>query len=81
MKFPVLLKKSPKRDAILQKIRQDISLEYLGFRVPCPTRWTVKAESMKRILDNWVALQQVWDESLDRNLEPEIKGKKPDEYF
>ena len=36
---------------------------------------------MKRILDDWVALQQVWDESLVRNLEPEIKGKKPDEYF
>ena len=36
---------------------------------------------MKRILDDWVALQQVWDESLDRNLEPEIKGKKQDEYF
>ena len=29
---------------------------------------------MKSILDNWVALQQVWDESLDENLEPKIKG-------
>ena len=29
---------------------------------------------MKSILDNWVALQQIWDESLDGNLEPEIKG-------
>ena len=29
---------------------------------------------MKSILDNWVVLQQVWDESLDGNLEPEIKG-------
>ena len=30
---------------------------------------------MKSILDNWVTLQQVWDESLDGNLEPEIKGR------
>ena len=30
---------------------------------------------MKSILDNWVALQQVWDESLDGNFEPEIKGR------
>ena len=30
---------------------------------------------MKSILDNWVALQQVWDESLDGNLEQEIKGR------
>ena len=28
---------------------------------------------MKSILDNWVAFQKVWDESLDKNLEPEIK--------
>ena len=30
---------------------------------------------MKSILDNWVALQQVWDESLDGNLEPETKNR------
>ena len=70
-----LIKKSHKRDAMLQKIQKDILLEYPGFRVLCPTRWTVRAESMKSILDNWVALQQVWDESLDGNLEPEIKSR------
>ena len=60
-----LIKKSAERDIY-------ISLEYPGFTVPCPTRWTVKAESMKSILHKWVALQQVCDESLDENLEPEI---------
>ena len=30
---------------------------------------------MKIILDNWVALQQVWDESFDGNFEPEIKSR------
>ena len=29
---------------------------------------------MKSILVTWVALQQVWNESLDRNLEPKIIG-------
>ena len=60
---------------MLQKIRKDISLEYPGFRVLCPTRWTVMTESMNIILDNWVVLQQILNESLDGNLEPEIKGK------
>ena len=60
---------------MLQKIQKDISLEYPRFRVLCPTRWTVRAESMKSILPNWVALQQVWNESLDGNFEPEIKGR------
>ena len=36
---------------------------------------------MKSILDNWVALQQVWDESLDGNLEPEIKSSIIGDYF
>ena len=35
---------------------------------------------MKSILDNWVALQ-VWDESLDGNLEPEIKSSIIGDYF
>ena len=70
-----LIKKSSKRDAKLQKIPKDISLEYPGFRVLCLTRWTVRAESMESILDNWVASQQVWDESRDGNLESEIKGR------
>ena len=67
-----LVKRSPKRDEMLQKIQKDILLEYPRFRVLWPTRWTVRAESMKRILDNCVALQQVWDKSLDGNLQPEI---------
>ena len=80
------INKSLKRNAMQQKIQKDPSLEYQGFRIPSPTRWTVRPASIKVILDDWVALQQVWDESLDGNLEPEIKGrtidvKKPDEYF
>ena len=49
--------KSLRRDAWLQKIRKDILLEYPGFRVLCPTKWTIRDESMKGIRDNWVALQ------------------------
>ena len=30
---------------------------------------------MKSILDTWAALNQVWDQSLSGNLEPEIKGR------
>ena len=48
---------------------------YRRFEKIYPTRWTVRAESMKSIFNNWVALQQVWDKSLDGNLEPEIKGR------
>ena len=37
-------KKSPKRDATLQKTWKDISLELPGFGILFPTRWTVKSE-------------------------------------
>ena len=49
-----LIKKSSKRDALLQKIGKDILLEYPGFKVLFPTTWTVRAESKKNILDNWL---------------------------
>ena len=52
-----------------------ILLEYPGFGVLCPTRRTVKTESMKSILVNWVPLKQVGDEPLDGKLEPKIKGR------
>ena len=54
------------------RFQKDISLEYPRFREVSPTRWTIRAESMKRILDNCVALQQVWNASIDGNWQPEI---------
>ena len=43
-----LIKKCSKRDAMLQEIQNDTLLECPGFRVHCPTRWTVRAKSIKR---------------------------------
>ena len=52
---------------MLQEIQNDILLEYPGFRVLCPTRWTVRAKSIKSTLVNWVTLQQALDESPDEH--------------
>ena len=41
-----LIKKSPKRDAIFQKLKSDLSPDTPGFRVLCPTWWTVHAASL-----------------------------------
>ena len=45
-----LIKKCSKRDVMLQEIQNGILLEYPGFRVLCPTRWTVRAKSIKSTL-------------------------------
>ena len=46
-----LVKSSPKRDALLQQIKQDVQADIPGVRVLCPTRWIVRADSMKSILE------------------------------
>ena len=67
-----LLKYSPKRDA---KLKNELAPDTPGFRVLCPTRWTVRAASLQSVLDNWKPLQELWEESVDTKLDPEIKSR------
>ena len=60
-----LLKKSPKRDAAFEKLKASLAPEVPGFRVLCPTRWTVRGLSLQSVLDNYEVLLQVWHEALD----------------
>ena len=46
-----LIKKSPKRDAIFQKLKHDLATDTPSFRVLCPNRWRVRAESLQSVLD------------------------------
>jgi hypothetical protein len=59
-----LIKKSPRRDALLQKLKQELSFETPGIRVLCPTRWTVRATALHSILENYEVLLELWSESL-----------------
>ena len=66
------IKKSPKRDEIFQKLKEEITVDTPGFRVLCPTRWTVRAASLQSVLDNYEVLLQVWEESKETNLDSEM---------
>ena len=46
-----------------------------GIRVLCPTRWTVRAEALKSILDNLNVLLELWAESLERVKDTELKAR------
>ena len=70
-----LLKNSPKRDRMLEKLRAELAHETPGFRVICPTRWTARVASLQSVIDNWIPLQKLWDESLETNLESEVKSR------
>lgn len=64
-KIVKLIKNSPRRDAMLHKLRQQLPDSTPGIRVLCPTRWTIRAEALHGIVDNFQVLQDVWDESLE----------------
>lgn len=60
-----LIKYSPRRENLFKSIKGDIAPGTPGVRVICPTRWTVKAESMLSIIQNYTVLQELWDRAAD----------------
>ena len=70
-----LIKFSPKRKVIFDKIKEEISRDSPGFRVLCPTRWAVRAKSLKSIQSNYSVLQGLWQAVLDDNVHPEVRTR------
>lgn len=70
-----LLKFSPKRDALFDKLKTTIAPDSPGFRTLCPTRWTVRAACLESVLENWDVLRELWSQSLETKLDPEVKSR------
>ena len=70
-----LLRFSPRRNAIFQKLKTNLAPKIPGFRTLCPTRWTVRALSLQSVIDNFNVLQELWDEALDTSTDPEARGR------
>ena len=60
---------------MFEKLKAESAPETPGFRVLCPTRWRVRAASLRSVIDNWSPVQELWDESLEKNLESEVKSR------
>ena len=77
-KISRLIKFSPKRNASFNAIKAQITEED-GFkpdiRTFCPTRWTVRGNAVGNIIENYIALSQLWEECLEGKLDPDIKGR------
>ena len=56
-----LVKYSPRREQLLKAIKDKIAPGSPGVRVLCPTRWTVRAESMMSIIKNYRVLNEFWE--------------------
>ena len=70
-----LIKKSPCRDAIFKQLKEEMASDTPRIRLLCPTRWTVKAETLKSNLDNFNVLLELWDMSLKIVKETEVKAR------
>ncbi|KAI6658762.1 hypothetical protein LOD99_15087 [Oopsacas minuta] len=70
-----LIKKSPKRDAIFSKLKDEISECSPGIRILCPTRWTVRAEAFSSISENYHVLQLTWNVAKDATKDTELKTR------
>ena len=70
-----LIKKSPKRDALFQKLKSELATESPGFRTLCPTRWTVRAACLQSVLDNYKVLLGTWSVTQSSQLDGEMRAR------
>ena len=63
-----LIKYSPRREELFRSLKSEH--DHHGgthgpdMQVLCPTRWSVRANALKSVLDNYDVLQCTWDEAL-----------------
>ena len=73
----ILVKLSPKREHLLGNISDNIGKEdsetFKKLKKLSATRWSVHEECMKRVIDNYESLLQLWEECLEENLDQEAK--------
>ena len=73
-----LINKSPKRESIIQKVKNDIACESPGIRLLVPTLWTVGVNALLSISENYVVLWDTWylaqQESNDSVMRARIGG-------
>ena len=70
-----LIKFSPNREAILQDVKEESGSDASCVRTLCPTRWTVRAESLASIIANYESIQSLWEVTIPAASDTEIKAK------
>ena len=60
-----------------ENLKQNLAPDTPGFHVLYPTRWTVRACSLKSVMDNYKVLEELWKSSPDEISYTSIKAKTP----
>ena len=58
-----------------EKLKEAVSPDNAGFRVLCRARWTVRADSLQSVIDNYTALQELLAVSQDAVTDPSVKAR------
>ncbi len=62
-----LIKLSPRREALLKEIQQETEMSCgtsgVSIKLLCPTRWTVRADSLLSIITNYSELLSTWEKA------------------
>ena len=70
-----LIKFSPKREAMLSQLKEEMGSDAPGVRTLCPTRWTVRAESLYSILANYDHILLLWETGVHETSNTEMKAR------
>ena len=71
-----LIKYCPRRESIFKQVKETtLTTGSGGIRVLCPTRWTVRADSLASIISNYDALLITWEEALEAARDTETKAR------
>ena len=58
----------------LQRMNEN-SISHAILKKFCPTRWTVRGASVTSIVNNYCALIELWEQSLETKLDSDVKGR------
>ena len=58
-----LVKYSPRRESLFRHIKGQLAPDTPGVRVLCPTRWTVRADSMESTMKNYTVLYELLEQA------------------
>ena len=74
-----LIKKSPRRDGIFKELKAESDLSSdsssVCVKLLCPTRWTVRADSLFSIIDNYFVLLSTWETASQIARDTESKAR------
>ena len=74
-----LIKHSPRREELFRSLKSEHACiggtHGVGMRLLCLTRWTVRADALKSVMENYDVLQSTWDEALSIVKDTEGKAR------